>query len=132
MRCSKRLRRFIAVFGSAAVLFTQTVMAAHACVARTLADEPAAMAAPMPSHEGTPCAAMESEHVNHCQQHCDSAQQSVDNSHPVSVMPALVEIGTVRIANPYVLPAANEAYQHALLSRSTAPPLSVQNCCFRI
>jgi hypothetical protein len=125
------MRKFVAVLGSAAVLFTQVAMAAHACVTRALDDAATSMAMSQPSHESSPCAAMEGERINHCQQHCDSAQQSLDHAQPASFMPALVEIYRIELTDPHVVPHANGRHLQALLARSTAPPLAVQYCCFR-
>jgi hypothetical protein len=125
------MRKFVAVFGSAALLFTQVAMAAHACVARTLDDADTSMAMSQPSHERSPCAAMEGERISHCQQHCDAAQQSLDHSQPASFMPALVEIYRIELADPHAVPQVGGRHLQALHARSTAPPLAVQYCCFR-
>ncbi len=66
-----------------------------------------------------------------CHAHCQTEHQSADSYQlpdlPVLPAPTLAHVAARHIAVPPCAPL-----QAPLLRRSTAPPLAIQHCCFRI
>ena len=128
----RRIRLGTALVALSSLLFMQLVVAAYVCPGST---SKAAQVAVMAS-SGLPCADMASMVMddlqpNLCKAHCQSDQQSADTYQ----LPPLLTFAVV----PAVFPCSTiapiptgVALQTPLLRRSTAPPLAVRNCCFRI
>jgi hypothetical protein len=129
MALSRKIRRWTAMFGIVALLFTQMAVAAYACSG--LADGNMTTHGSMQADEESPCADMGSGQDNLCLEHCQGSQ-TADSYFAPAV--ALVAIPVYRIDQPdqmAVFFQSTHQYAHALLARVTAPPLSVRNCCFR-
>lgn len=130
-----RRHRFITVLLALfSLLFMQLAVAGHTCLVDTRVDarmgEMAAMA-----EAGMPCAddmsSQDSDHSGLCHVHCQSAQQTADQ------LPAVAPVGAVAMGIIYTIEPARVALtmpvaQAPSLLRSSAPPIAVRNCCFRI
>ena len=83
-----------------------------------------------------PCAgsvsvAMDGVLPNLCQAHCKAEQQSADTYQ----LPPLVSLAALLMSYPAPVTAPllpGVPIQMPLVQRSTAPPLTVRHCCFRI
>ncbi len=128
----RRTRLTTTLLALISLLFMQLAVASYVCpgaVAKLA--EAAAMA-----EAGTPCAGsmalnMDDAQPNLCQAHCQADQQSADTYQ----LPSLVTLAVFLPAYPPSVAApvpVGPALQTPLLRRSTAPPLAVRNCCFRI
>ena len=125
--------RFTTVlFVLASLLFTQLALAGYTCPGiGNRAAEVAAMA-----RTAMPCAesmgmTMDESQPNLCHAHCLSDQQTAD-TWQVPVLASLPQSGADYLV-PRILPEpTGEVVQAPLLRRTTAPPLSIRNCCFRI
>ena len=111
------------------LLFMQLAVAGYACPVGKVS-EVAAMA-----EAGMPCAgemaAADIDQPGLCHAHCQSTHQTVDKVQAPTPMGA-VAIGFSYTIEPVrVSPPASPAQTPSLL-RSTAPPIAVRNCCFRI
>jgi hypothetical protein len=128
--CRNRLTT--ALLALMSLLFMQLALATYVCPGSALkAAEVAAMA-----EAGMPCAqsmalTMDDQQPNLCHAHCQAGQPSADKSE----LPSPVAIGalpadfTLQVA----LPAFSEApLQAPHLQRTTAPPVAIRNCCFRL
>ncbi len=128
----RRIRLKAALVALVSLVFMQLAVAAYVCPGSVVSlAETAAM-----GKSGMPCAGSESvvmdeEQPNLCQAHCQVGQQSADTYQ----LPTLACASSVLA----VYPAATAApllpgvpIQPPLVQRSTAPPLTVRNCCFRI
>lgn len=125
-------RRLAALLGVASVLFAQVATTAYACsVPLQVASAAVTMAMDMSSAD-MPCQETEQGPTNLCLQHCQYGQQAAGEAQPLPLTPpALV----YRLRAPFDdLPLAGPARDRSsfLLIRTTAPPLPVRNCCFRI
>jgi hypothetical protein len=132
MTLKRAMRKWIALLGVSAILFAQIAVAAYACPAFASSQVNEQASAMDMSNSDAPCAEMDVKQANLCIEHCQYGQQSLD--HPVA--PAVFAVADlpyflVRPADPAVLGSTQE-YAPSLLTRTTAPPLSVRNCCFRI
>jgi hypothetical protein len=126
---SRKSRPWVALCAVASLLFAQLAMAAYACPGESAADRTALESAPSAAPG---CEGMDSSQPALCQAHCQQAAQSLEKPVTPVVPPA-------PWMHPIVLPApeirtafAPSGNQRSLLARSTAPPLAIRNCCFRI
>ena len=128
----RRTRLLTAFFALVSLLFMQLAVAGYVCPgAGSNVSDISAMA-----EAGMPCAqsmtlSMDEEQPNLCQAHCQAGHQSADKhelSSPVAIS-ALPADFSLKIA----LPVFSEApLQAPHLQRTTAPPVSIRNCCFRL
>ena len=128
----RRIRLGTALLALSSLLFMQLAVAAYVCPGST---SKAAQVAVMAS-SGLPCAdmasmVMDDVQPNLCKAHCQSDQQSADTYQlpPLVALAAVLAVYPASIAVPV---PAGVPLQTPLLRRSTAPPLAVRNCCFRI
>lgn len=131
MLARRRPRLITVLFALFSLLFMQLAVAGYACPMDGKASEMAAM-----DDAAMPCAGemspMDTEQPALCHAHCQSTQQAADKfqtAMPVIAVAAgfAYVLEPVRIFSPVPRPA-----QAPLLLRSTAPPIAVRNCCFRI
>jgi hypothetical protein len=122
MKLSRRSRLVTAFVTLCCLLFTQLAVAAYACPALDAA--PAAMA--------TPCSNLDMQQPGLCKAHCEAGQQTVDAYSPVHISPFVAAALAVVVPElPEAAPLAT-GHDSNCLSHSTAPPLSIRNCCFRL
>jgi hypothetical protein len=129
-------RRLITVlFTLCSLLFMQLAVAAYACPGIGAKVAQVASATAM-AEAGMPCAesmtlAMDDEQPHLCQAHCQAESQSAEKSQLLSLLAvdALPSAPALQIALPTLVVAPLQAPH---LQRSTAPPLSIRNCCFRL
>ena len=132
MTRNRRHRLITVLFALVNLLFMQLAVAGYICPgSESKIAEAAAMA-----EAGTPCAEamplnMDDQQPNLCQAHCQAGHQSADKhelSSPVAIS-ALPANFSLQIA----LPVFSEApLQAPHLQRTTAPPVAIRNCCFRL
>lgn len=126
----RRHRLVTVLFALCGLLFMQLAVAGYACPVGGKTGEIAAMA-----EAGMPCAGdmsvIDTEQPGLCHAHCQSAKQSVDKVQTPTPMGAVATGFTYTIEPTKVSRPARPAPAPSLL-RSTAPPIAVRNCCFRI
>ena len=125
----RRHRLITVLFALFSLLWTQLAIAGYACPAETKAIQTAAMAA-----AGMPCAddtAMDMEQPGLCNAHCQPTQKTVEKVQAPTPMGA-VATGFTYSLEPSRVSAPRPLSQSPSLLRSSAPPISVRNCCFRI
>jgi hypothetical protein len=131
MFARRRCRLINVLFALVSLLFMQMAVAGYACPMDGQAGEMAAMA-----EAGMPCAGemfpIDAQQPALCHAHCQSAEQAADKVQ--AAMPAItVAAGFAYVLEPIqVSSPAFPSAQAPLLLRSTAPPIAVRNCCFRI
>ena len=127
------LTALIALFG---MLFMQLAVASYACPGMKAesggsgAAEVVQSAMPsMPDCDQQP----DADQPAVCHAHCQDGKASPDKAEPLAVSPAAVMVSTIfsRLEPPVALtmPAFEPSF---FLHRSTAPPVSIRYCCFRI
>jgi len=131
MTLTRRFRFVTVLFALCALLFAQGALATYLCPGAAKAAEVAQM-----EQAGMPCAetmsqAMDEQQPGLCHAHCQVAQQSADNFQ-VPALASLAQLGVVLTVTFAPLEADRGALDSPQLRRSTAPPLAVQHCCFRI
>jgi hypothetical protein len=128
---ARRRHRFVTVlFALCSLLFMQLAVAGYVCPMGAKAGEVAAM-----TEAGLPCAgemaAADTDQPGLCHAHCQSGQQAADKVQVPTPMGAVATGSSYTIA-PVRVSHRSPAWQAPALLRSTAPPLAVRNCCFRI
>lgn len=129
-RPSRFIAAFIALFS---MLFMQLAVAGYACPELNigLVSQSVAMSADAGSMPG--CEDMDQEQPSLCHAHAQAGKQSLDKPelpHVQSFVAAALTLVFRDIAPAYSPLAAQP--DSVLLTRSTAPPLAIRNCCFRI
>jgi hypothetical protein len=128
---NRRNRIVTVLLALASLLFMQLAIASYSCEASLDQVGKAAVIAAM-AQADMPCdEAMSDDHSNLCHAHCKADPQTADK-YQVPAVPSLADL-----ANDFPLPIVTPApvgalLQAPLLRRTTAPPLAVRNCCFRI
>ena len=132
MSSRHRNRLFTVLIALVSLLCMQFAVASYSCpgTASKVA-ELAAMA-----QTGMPCAetmagAMDDQQPNLCHAHCQAEHQSADK-YDVPAPVALTDIGPSFISLRVIPVPLGAPLQAPLLMRTTAPPLAVRHCCFRI
>lgn len=135
MRLSRRFRFAAALVALFSVLFTQLAVAAYACPRMQIAQAMESIAAPAAAaHDEMPgCAGMDAQESPQCQDHGQAGTQSLDKPELPNVSPFITAILVQAIAHgDLAFPSTTSASSSLSLTRTTAPPLSIQHCCFRI
>ncbi|MDP3857726.1 MAG: hypothetical protein Q8Q73_08210 [Stagnimonas sp.] len=128
VRCRHRL--ITVLFALFSLLSMQLAVAGYACPVDSKVSQIAAMA-----EAGMPCAgdmsSVDAEQPGLCHAHCQSAQQSVEKVQAPTPM-AAISTGFAYTVEPSHVSAPRSPAQPPTLLRSSAPPITVRNCCFRI
>lgn len=124
MPARRRHRLVTVLFALFALLSMQLAVAAYTCPSASMAVA------------GAPCAGaaslgMDQEQPGLCQAHCQSTQQNVDKVQSPAPVPLLAG-NFVYAIEPARLVVPAQPTQLPSLARTTAPPIAVRNCCFRI
>lgn len=132
MKYSRRNRFVAAVVALFSLLFMQLAVAAYACP--NLAQVPQRPA--MLNASGQPmvdCPEIDKQSPSLCQADTQKAAQSIDKADPPSIQP-FTAIGLVLHVVMPEAPAESGSGIAAvfLQARTTAPPISIRNCCFRL
>jgi hypothetical protein len=117
--------KLAACIGLSALLFAQLAVSAYACPILAQTIEAVEQAVTPPCHD------MDMDEPALCQTHCHDGEQNVNDVQPAAALLGFVPGFIVTIDS-----AAQDSLQappaSPLLLRSTSPPLSIRNCCFRI
>jgi hypothetical protein len=132
MKPSRTTRLVAAVLAVISLLFTQLALAAYACPPEALqVPQVTQVVKAMPAMDN--CTGMDMAQPSLCDAHHHPNQQSLDKP-PAPLLPPFLQVGlgmVVYTIDP-VVPAALPAHSRNLLARTTAPPLAIRHCCFRI
>lgn len=137
MRLSGQSRVLAALLALVSMLFTQLAVASYVCPRMQIAhamESIAASEAAVDHHDMSGCEGMDTTDKSvGCQEHNQTGNQSLDKPELPNVSPFMASVLLQTVAHtdrPYqsvILHAAG-----LFLTRTTAPPLSIRNCCFRI
>jgi hypothetical protein len=130
MKISRPSRIIAAIITIFSLLFTQLAVASYACPGMNTAN-PAASATNVVKMAD--CANMDKDQPGLCHSHCEAGSQAADTPHAPLVQPFVAAQLTVVLNEAEsVFPSHALQPEGVLLQRSTAPPLAIRNCCFRI
>jgi hypothetical protein len=134
MKLSRRSRRVTALLALVSLLFAHGALALYQCPrddAALVAQGVDSASDAMRSMPG--CDGMDVEQPALCQAHAQAGKQSLDKPAAPDV-PAFIASGLFVLLDS-VEPEPQRIFAQpdpGLLKRSTAPPIAVRNCCFRI
>ncbi|HCY64242.1 MAG TPA: hypothetical protein DHV59_15755 [Oxalobacteraceae bacterium] len=131
MRLSRPSRFFAVLLAVVSVLFSQLAMAAYACPGLPTGQVMAMTAET--DHVMTECEQMDSSQPALCHTHMQAGDQTLDKPPSPNVPPTVAVLlmpamSGLHLVHPLVVFYADAAG----LRRSSDPPLSIRNCCFRI
>jgi hypothetical protein len=136
MRLSRRSRFITALIALMSVLFTQLAVAAYECPRTQIAQAMESIAAPGAAaehHEMPGCGGIGAEESSLCQDHGQGGNQSLDKPELPHVSPFITALLVQAVSHDdLAYPSTTPASTSLSLTRTTAPPLAIQNCCFRI
>lgn len=121
-----RHRLITVLFVLSSLLFAQLALAVYVCPSSGAN----VFEASLPCAESMRMAADEAQ-PNLCHAHCQASQQKAD-SYQTPVLASLSHHGADYLVSLIPPSPPGETLQATLLSRTTAPPLAIQNCCLRI
>lgn len=132
MRYSRRTRFVAALAALFSLLFMQLAMAAYACPKLS----PVQQQSTMLDASGQPmkdCPELDKQSPSLCQADNHRAPQSADTSSPPSIQP-FVPTGLIVhvVAADELIPLGFTIPAAFLHASSTAPPIAIRNCCFRL
>lgn len=135
MRLSRPSRFVAALIALFSVLFMQFATAAYVCPPDETgqANELVAMPTSSDIHDMADCQGMDLEQPSLCHAHDQAGNQSLDKPELPQVRPffaAGLAVTLTPLGAAYRPLSAQ--FVEVQLVRSTAPPLSIQHCCFRI
>lgn len=135
MKPSRSTRFLTAVLAIFSMLYMQLAMASYVCPGMTMGSQaamasPHAMAADMSDCEGMD---RSQPTLCHLDAHGDSPTQSLDKTPPPDVPPFVPAalIADLQFLDVVPVPDARP-YLPIVLMRTTAPPIAIRNCCFRV
>ena len=131
MKLSRSSRVATALFALFCLLNMQFAMATYVCPVNSNSPEMAVLSmAQGPARAG--CDNMDQSKPVLCHAHCQEGQQSLDKPDLPSIA-CFIAVGFAVALQPITadfLSLANPTQM--LLARSTAPPIAIRHCCFRI
>src|SRR5438067_9692021 len=136
MRPSRKHRVLTALIALFGMLFMQFAVASYACPgiqAGGSSGPAASMDAPGDGAAMPDCGQPDSGKPALCHAHCEDGKSSLDKHQVRTLAPAaILSVAMVVSAEP-VMPDPGARVEHAsLLQRTTAPPIAIRHCCFRI
>lgn len=132
MRLSRPSRFFAVLLAVVSVLFSQLAMAAYACpgsagqvMEMTMASEA--------DHVMPDCEQMDNAQPALCHAHVQASDQTLDKPPSPNVPPTVAVLLMPAMSDLHLAPSQVDFFVVAAeLRRSSDPPLSIRNCCFRI
>ena len=135
MRLCRRHRFLTALMALFGMLFMQLAVASYACPNLQAGDASEPMVEPVEvAGSMSRCDQPDSEQPALCHAHCQDGKSSASKHETAEISPAVILIAAlVHVLEPTIalaLPGAEAS--PSLLQRTTAPPISIRHCCFRI
>src|SRR4051812_30954052 len=128
MKLSRSSRFVAALVTIVSLLFTQLAVASHACPAAGTVP----MSASMAHGDMAGCQDMGADQPGLCKAHCEAGHQSPDTPAAPVVQPFVAAQLALILPASAVVPALVPSLDAPLLAHTTAPPLAIRNCCFRV
>lgn len=136
MRLSRKSRFVTALVALFSVLFTQLAVAAYVCPSGQIAQalDAAAAAHAAAGHQNmSDCDDVSMDQPVLCKAQTQVGSQSLDKPQLPELSPFLaVTLVASVMQEDHRLLSVPPQFSGLLLTRTTAPPLAIQNCCFRI
>lgn len=134
MRLTRPSRFVAALIALFSMLFMQLAVASYACPGLKMgqATGAVAMASDSANQSMADCAGTDVEQPSLCHAHDHAGSQSLDKPDLPQVQPFIAAGLALEVSPLEVFTLPGVTQDIAPLTRATAPPLSIRNCCFRI
>jgi hypothetical protein len=134
MKLSRTYRTLTALIALFSMLFMQAAVASYACPGLPSGADLDSRVVDAPSMAAMPgCDQPDAGNPALCHAHCVDGKSSLDKPQVPTVTPAVVFISTILFPlEPRLALAQPVAEPPSFLHRTTAPPLAIRYCCFRI
>ncbi|MDP3841548.1 MAG: hypothetical protein Q8Q81_02985 [Oxalobacteraceae bacterium] len=136
MKLSRRSRFVATLLALISVLFTQLAVAGYVCPSMEIGQaigSIAASAVPIDHHAVGGCEGGESAKTELCQHQSQVSKQSLDKPELPHVSPFMATMLVQAVSHADSgFRSIDRPAEANFLTRTTAPPLSIRNCCFRI
>jgi hypothetical protein len=132
MKQSRRTRFLTALVALFSQLFMQLAVAAYACP-KLAPVQQRAVIFDASGQTMVDCPNVDKQNPSLCQAHSQKAAQSIDKAEPPSIQPFTALGLIMHVAMPEAPEESGSGIAAvSLQARSTAPPISIRNCCFRL
>ncbi|KQU80270.1 hypothetical protein ASE08_28590 [Rhizobacter sp. Root16D2] len=134
MKLSRKNRILTALIALFSMLFMQAAVASYTCPGLPSGGDLDSMVVDAPSMAAMPgCDQPDAGNPALCHAHCVDGKSSLDKPQAPTVTPAVVLISTILFPlEPLLASPQPVAEQPPFLRRTTAPPIAIRHCCFRI
>ncbi|MDB5765895.1 MAG: silD [Collimonas fungivorans] len=136
MRLSRPSRIIAALLVLVSVLFMQLAVAGYACPSYAISQDSEQSSEPMAMDGGQEmagCAGADKAQPSLCHANDQAGNQSLDKPQLPHVQPFMAAALTLVFQHVEAIDNSTDVLPNSLLlARTTAPPLSIRNCCFRI
>jgi hypothetical protein len=134
MKLPRKYRILTALIALFSMLFMQAAVASYTCPGLQGGGDADSMVAAEPSMAAMPgCDQPDAGNPTLCHAHCMDGKSSLDKPQAPTVMPAAFLLSTILFPlEPRLASPQSVAGQRSFLLRTTAPPLAIRYCCFRI
>ena len=134
MKLSRPSRLFAALLVLVSMLFMQLAVAGYACPSLNVGPVGETMSMSTDGDQAMAgCEGIDKSQPSLCHAHYQAGNQSLDKPPAPHVPPFVAAALTLVFINIAHVSNSTVAQPNSLLlARSTAPPLSIRNCCFRI
>lgn len=134
MKLSRKYRILTALIALFSMLFMQAAVASYNCPGEQSDRSTDSMGAEQSSAPAMPgCDQPDPASPALCHAHCVDGKSSLDKPEAPTVTPAVVLVSTILLPmEPLLVSPQPVAEQPSLLHRTTAPPIAIRHCCFRI
>ena len=128
MKLTRPSRFIAALITLFSLLFTQLAVASYACPQLPTVNHATVRMQDVPG-----CTGMDAQHTNVCAAHCDTGHQSLDAAAAPEALPFIAcQLALVLPSSESISSELATSATSVPLTRTTAPPLAIRHCCFRI
>lgn len=134
MKLSRNNNILTALLALLSMLFMQAAVASYTCPGLQSEGAPDGwVAGRAPASRMPGCDQPDAASPGLCHAHCLDGKSSLDKAEVPTVTPAAVIVSTILLPlqPPLALPQPAAA-QASFLQRTTAPPIAIRHCCFRL
>nr|WP_315249554.1 hypothetical protein [uncultured Duganella sp.] len=136
MKTSPTSRLLTAIVAIFSLLFMQLAVAAYDCPGKSSGGQTGVSTSMTVAMDMGDCSGMDAAQPTLCHSfgHGDLASHSTDKTPPVPDVPAFVPVVLIFDLHLFdvIPPPKRQSYPPIALTRTSAPPIAIRNCCFRI
>jgi hypothetical protein len=133
MKLTRPSRVAAAILALFSMLFMQLAIAAYACPGMMPMSGQMDMSAMSADQNMEHCKGMDLKAPSLCYAHDQAGNQSLDKPGTPQIQPfTAIGLALPMVSVPYTAAQSQSVVKSVVLARTTAPPISIRNCCFRV